>query len=79
MSQTRMFITFLLVGVVSVTFAAPNQTAELEKSNENGDAQDVSAAAKRSEYFAELEEDENEEVQHHSCRYKYFPCHHCYR
>ena len=47
-----------------------NQTAELEKSNEFGDAQgedccDVSVAAEIPEDFAELEEEyENGDVQH---------------
>ena len=56
-----------------MAFAASDQTAELQKSNENGDAQgedycDVSAAIP--EHFAELEEEyENRDVQ----------CDHCYR
>ena len=58
-----------------MAFAASDQTAELEKSNENGDAQgedccDVSVAAETPEKFAELEEEyENRDVQ----------CDHCYR
>ena len=48
MALTRISVTLLLlVGIMSVTFAAPDQNAELEKSNENADAQDVSVAAER--------------------------------
>ena len=48
MALTRISVTLLLlVGIMSVGFAAPDQTAELEKTNENGDAQDVSVAAER--------------------------------
>ena len=48
MALTRISVTLLLlVGIMSVAFAAPDQTAELEKTNENGDAQDVSVAAER--------------------------------
>ena len=77
MSQTRISITLLLVGVI---FAASDQTAELEKSNENGDAQDVYVAVEKPDQPVELEEeDENGEVDHLSCRYKYILCHRLYR
>ena len=58
-------------------FAASDQTAELEKSNENGDAQDLYVAVEKP---VELEEeDENGEVDHLSCRYKYILCRRLYR
>ena len=66
MTLTRISVTLLLlVGIMSVTFAAPDQIDELEKSNENGDAQDVYVAAERTDRPVELnEEDENGDVQH---------------
>ena len=61
-------------------FAASDQTAELEKSNENGDAQDVYVAIEKPDQPVELEEEEeNGEVDHLSCRYKYIVCRHLYR
>ena len=62
---------------MSVTFAASDQTAELEKSNENLEAQDVSMAIERPDRSVELEEeDENGDVQHLGCFYTYRVCLH---
>ena len=85
MALTRISVTPLLVGIMSVTFAAPDQNAELEKSNKNADAHDVSVAAERTHRPVEMEEDdENGDVQRYSCLYKYRVCIHrytyrCYR
>ena len=78
MALTEISVTLLfLVGIMSVTFAAPDQTAELGKLNENQDAMDVSVAAERPDQSAELEEeDENGDVQRLSCARKYRACLH---
>ena len=56
-----------------MAFAAPDRSAELEKSNKNADALDVPVAAERSNRPVELEEeDENGDVQYGRCRYYYF-------
>ena len=62
-----------------MTFAAPDQTAALEKSNEDGDGQDVSVAAERPNRPVEFEEDdENGDVQRFTCSRKYRICIHRY-
>ena len=62
-----------------MTFAAPDQTAALEKSNEDGDGQDVSVAAERPNRPVEFEEDdENGDVQRFTCYRKYRICLHRY-
>ena len=74
MVLTRISVTLLLlVGIMSVAFAAPDRSAELEKSNKNADALDVPVAAERSNRPVELEEeDENGDVQYGRCRYYYY-------
>ena len=58
-----------------MTFAAPDQTAEWKKLNENEDAKDMYVAAERADKLAELEEkDENGHVQRVNCRRIYFVC-----
>ena len=80
MALTKIFVALLLVGIMSGTLAAPDQTAELEKSNEYGDTQDAKdniaqdfaapdeiEAVERPDRPVELEEDdENGNVQHSS-------------
>ena len=78
MALTKIFVVLLLVGIMSGTLAAPDQTAELEKSNEYGDTQDAKdniaqdfaapdeiEAVERPDRPVELEEDdENGNVQY---------------
>ena len=79
MALTKIFVALLLVGIMSGTFAAPDQTAELEKSNENGDAQDVSVTIERLERPVELEEDdESGDLQRRTCYQKYTYCYHLF-
>ena len=72
-------IVFLLVGIMPVSLAAPDQTAEWEKVYENGDANDVSVVAESPNHPAKLEkEDENGHMQRIICRQIYFVCLHRY-
>ena len=76
MALTRISLTLLLlVGMVSATFAASDQTAELEKSNVNEDVQDVSMAFERPNQPAEMaEENEYGDVQRLRCITKFRLC-----
>ena len=65
----------LLLGILSLTLALPDQTSELEKSNENGDTQDVPVAAEKPDRPNPTELDvahENGAVQFRTCFFKYY-------
>ena len=67
----------LLLGILSLTLATPDQTSELEKSNENGDTQDVPVAAEKPDRPSPTELDvahENGAVQFRTCFFKYYTC-----
>ena len=75
MVLTKIYVALLLVTIMSRTLAAPDQTAGLEKSNENGDAQDVFVVLERLERTVGLEnDDENGDLQHLNCLQKYIYC-----
>ena len=75
MVLTKIYVALLLVTIMSRTLAAPDQTAGLEKSNENGDAQDASVVLERLERTVGLEDDdENGDLQHLNCLQKFYYC-----
>ena len=63
---------------MSLISVASDQTVELEKSNENGDAQEVSVSADRSNQPANLEVDNENGNVRLTCFYKYYICRHRY-
>ena len=88
MALTKIFVVLLLVGIMSGTLAAPDQTAELEKSNEYGDTQDAKdniaqdfvapdeiEAVERPDRPVELEEDD----EHGNVQRSYSYCNRAYR
>ena len=74
MALTKIFVALLLVGIMPGSLAAPDQTAELEKSNVNGDAQDASVAIERLHRPIELEDN----LQGLSCSQKFKTCYRIY-